>query len=196
MKKIFLCLLFFAVLFVSHSCISNAVVVDIFPLSYYSNEKCEVVDTIETSTDSIYLIEIVFRRFYSNAEQCDPNGYAKDVFYNACGKSLIEEWENGTDSSYILKADSIIDIIGTFAIKNTSTNKYVDLLTIRLDDNSSCQTQSNLLEALYPMLLEYSIKYKKEAESFIILMSSNYPHVGWIESPIRAIMVIPKEKNY
>lgn len=195
MKKNILCMFFFATLFVCHSCVSNSVVIDFFPPSVYSSERCDVVDTIEASIDSIYLIEIVFRRLYGNIEQCDPRRYANDVFYEACGKSLSEEWRNGTDSSYTLKVDSIIDIVGTFAIKNTSINKYVELLTISSDTNTSIQTQSCLLKVLYPELMKYFTNYKKEAESFTILMSSNYYHAGWIVSPNRTLIVMPKEKT-
>jgi hypothetical protein len=121
----------------------------------------------------------------------NPDSCSRKLYYYACGHSLFEAMENRADSSYVLKGTSIVDVFGNFAIKNANTNRYVDLFAIKVGDTISNKDQTDLRKLLYPLLLEYTYNYKKQAESIITVVSSKYFHDDYIISSKRTIIVIP-----
>lgn len=184
-------LLIFVTLLLCQNCSSSHDIVDHFFPSYYSNEQCDVIDTITAPIDSVYLIEVAFGRLYQDFTPMNPDSCYRKLYYYACGHSLFEAMENRADSSYVLKGTSIVDVFGHFAIKNVNTNRYVDLLAIKVGDTISNEDQTELQELLYPLLLDYSYNYKKQAESFTTVVSSKYYHEDYIISPKRTIIVLP-----
>lgn len=181
----------FVTLLLCQNCSPSHDIVDHFPPNYYSNEPCYVIDTITAPTDSVFLIEVVFGRLYQDFTPIDPDSCSMKLYHHACGHSLFEAMENRADSSYVLKGTTVIDVFANFAIKNANTNRYVDLLAIKVEDAISNEDQTDLRKQLYPLLWEYAYTYKKQVESIITVVSSKHYHEDYIISPERTIIVIP-----
>lgn len=184
-------LFIFITLLLCQNCSLSHDIVDRFFPNYYSNEQCDVIDTITAPIDSVYLIEVAFGRLYQDFTPMNPDCCYRNLYNHACGHSLFEAMENRADSSFVLKGSSIVDVFGNFAIKNAKTNRYVDLLAIKAGDKILNENQTDLQKLLYPLLLEYTYNYKKQAESIITVVSSRNFHNDYIISPKRTIIVIP-----
>lgn len=191
MKKSKSTLFMFVTVLLCQNCSSSHDVVDHFFPSYYSNEQCDLIDTITAPTDSVYLIEVAFGRLYQDFTPINPDSCSRKLYHLACGHSLFEAIENRADSSYVLKGTSIVDVFANFAIKNANTDRYVDLLAIKVGDTISNCDQTDLQKLLYPLLLDYSYNYKKQAESITTVVSSKHFHDDYIISPKRTIVVVP-----
>ena len=173
---------------------SYGIVVDHFLPSYYSDEKCYAIDTIYAQVDSVYQIDANFYRVYRHFSSINVDSCSEKIHLHACYHSLSEARESGGDSSYVLKATNLVEVMGRFLIKNVATGKYVDLFMIRTGEDLSNESQSDFSKKLYPLLFRYCSDYKKQAETFTTVVSSqlfkgNYN--DYIESPKHTIMVFP-----
>ena len=189
-----LTLFLFLSMLICQGCHSSHEIVDHFLPSYYSNEKCYAIDTIYAQVDSIYQIDANFVRLYGDFSSINVDSCSGKIYYDACHHSLSEARKNGRDSSYVLKATNLVEVIGVFPIKNVATGEYVDLFMIRVGEDLSNENQRDFANNLYPLLFRYCSYYKKQAETFTTVVSSHLfkdNYNDYIKSLKRTIMVFP-----
>jgi len=186
--------IFFFIFFLTivQSCTSESdIIVDYFPPSYYSNEKCDIVDTIVAPIDTPYLVDVWFRRIYNKVIPFNTDDCSNSIAKNCCGRFLSEYLQEGRDSIYRYKLDSLQIVVAAFMVKNLSTDKYVDIFYIDSDDPSPVEYSSDLQRILKPILMDYVSDYKNQADQYTVVVSNRFSCEEYIFSPERKILIIP-----
>ena len=195
MNRLFLLLIICVSIITFSSCVTQTEVVDHFPYSYYSNEECGIVDTIESHVDSVYTIEVSFFRLYRRFSYYGHDSCSNKLFYMGCGQSLSESLELGIDSSFVIKTESVDDLFGIYVIRNAISNICVDVIIIRPNKKIKFKKATLLQKEIYPHLLEYTLAYERYSKNITTVISNNISYKSFVISPTRTIKIIPKNNK-